>query len=120
MCEVLMIEELGRSFTAAEAAKMLGLPKHQLVTNPGKFGGVRISQKRTVFYEKLIAEAIRRMHADQTQGQARQGGLVRTDHIDDAGRVEAAEREVIHIEEGRVGLGGKNGSRRITSRHNLW
>ena len=115
-----MISDLGEPLTTAEAAKMLGLPKHQLVTNPGKFGGVRISQKRTVFYEKLIAEAIRRLHADQTQGQEGQGGLVRQDYVDDAGRLEASQGEVSPLEERRSCMGVSKSSRRIASRHNLW
>jgi hypothetical protein len=115
-----MIENLGRALTTTEAAQMLGLPKNQLVSNPGKFGGVRIGKRRTVFYEKLIVEAIRRIHADQTQGPEGQGCLVRSDYADDAGRVEAPEREVIRLEKGCERLGGSKGSRRIVSRNNLW
>ena len=53
------VEALGRGLNATEAAEMLGLPKNQLVSDPCKFGGVRINKKRTVFYEKLIVEAIK-------------------------------------------------------------
>ncbi|MFA6811013.1 MAG: hypothetical protein WCR47_08150 [Desulfoplanes sp.] len=113
------IDDLGKSMTADEVARELGVGRDMIRANSAIFGGVRISSHKTVFFEKLIVKRMEELNAAQAQEQERQRGMVWTDQA----AVREAQGTEILDEAGSYGVGtDQQADDRPPgeSRHGLW
>jgi hypothetical protein len=110
---------LGKSMTAEEVARELGVGRDTVRANAALFGGVRVGKKKTVFFEKLTVKAMEKMNADQAHEQEGQGRMV---WQNPSAEWQEEGEEVPHETRGRS-VGGEipaNVHASVESRHGLW
>ncbi len=60
-------QELGRRLSTVEVAERFGLSESTVRRYASKFGGVRIGQRKIIFFERKLIDAISKLQQEQGQ-----------------------------------------------------